>query len=141
MFKTPLVLENIPYHPQEMMVYKPLRYCNLKLDIIVLPGFITDGASVPKLLQNIYPPFSGRYIEAAVLHDALYMSESLSRLQADKLFLEAMETLGVSWWKRMTMYYAVRAAGWYVWRKHKPKDVSFAKDFISIIEKDNYENN
>ena len=28
-----------------------------------------------------------------------------------------MKEAGVSWWRRQTMYSAVRAAGWIYWRK------------------------
>ena len=68
-----------------------------KKGIIVTSGFITDFASVPRALWSIFPP-TGRYTKAAVLHDFLYSNASkltFTRKQCDKMFLLAMEILGV----------------------------------------------
>ena len=74
-------------------------------------GFITDGASVPRLLWWLFPPH-GRYMAAAVLHDFLLQESSISRQQADAAFLEAMQKMGVTPWRRWIMYVAVRLRGW-----------------------------
>jgi hypothetical protein len=84
-------------------------------EVIVVPaGFITDFASVPKGLWNIFPPF-GEWAAAAVVHDYLYKTQGLNgkydRKQADKIFKEAMEVLEVPKWKRELMYNAVRTFG------------------------------
>jgi len=140
MFMTPLVLEKIPYS-SDMMVYSKLIYNGYNYEVYILPGMITDGASVPKLFQNIFPPYAGRYLESAVVHDGLYASEALPRKVCDDIFLEAMKSQGVAWWKRNIMYSAVRVAGWTVWNKHKPEKVKRNKEYVIVIEKDNYENN
>lgn len=78
--------------------------------VCVPAGFITDFASVPRGLWNLFPP-TGPWCEAAVLHDYLYGSRECSRFLADALFREAMAKLQVPLWRRVVMYYAVRLFG------------------------------
>jgi len=82
-------------------------------DVITVPqGFETDLASIPWPASMLLPK-SGIYNQAAVLHDYLYTTQTRPRAEADHIFLEAMKTLGVSWWIRTTMYTAVRLFGRY----------------------------
>lgn len=80
------------------------------LTVNVPSSFVTDFASVPRLLWSIFPP-EGDWCEAAVMHDYLYTSRTCSRFLADALFREAMGQLGVPLWRRVVMYYAVRVFG------------------------------
>ena len=91
-------------------------------EIIKVPkGFITDGASIPKIFWSIIGGPWGKYGYAAVVHDYLYYKHIYTRRRSDQIFLEAMEVLGVSKWKRNTMYVAVRMFSWLFWnRKRKP---------------------
>ncbi len=92
------------------------------LDVIYIKkGFVTDGASIPKLFWTLIGGPLGRYAPAAVPHDKLYRFQTRSRLEADNIFLEAMGVLGVSWWKRRSMWLAVRFRGWVPWNRHKKK--------------------
>jgi hypothetical protein len=77
--------------------------------VIVPEGFVTDLASVPRILWAIFPPF-GRYTEAAVVHDYLYRIEA-DRKEADKEFYYIMRDEGVKKWKAKLMYWAVRLFG------------------------------
>ena len=79
-------------------------------EIVVPKGFITDLASVPRALWNLFPPF-GSYTFAAVLHDWLYRTGIVSRAVADATFLEAMESLGTGGFTRRVLYFAVRLFG------------------------------
>lgn len=81
---------------------------------LIPAGFITDGASVPRGLWNLFPPF-GKYNKAALLHDYLYQFGTMTRAQADWVFLEAMKELGVGFLTRWAMYLSVRAGGWCAW--------------------------
>ena len=81
--------------------------------VIVPKGFITDFASVPRILHSIIPSI-GRHTKAAVLHDYLYSESStldFKRKYCDQLFLEAMVILKVKKWKRTAIYLGVRAFG------------------------------
>lgn len=98
--------------------------------VLVPEGFITDGASVPKILWSIFPPVGDLYSKAAVIHDLMYQAELFDRATCDKIFLEAMAVLKVPRWKRWSMYTAVRLAGWKVWMDHKPEVVEALKDKV-----------
>jgi len=86
-------------------------------DVIYVPaGFRTDFASVPRIFWRIVPPV-GLYGKAAVIHDYLYATKSRTRAEADAIFLEAMEVLGVPKFQREVMYRAVRIGGGGGWGK------------------------
>ena len=90
------------------------------LDIIYIKkGFKTDGASIPKPFWSLIGGPLGRYAPAAVPHDRLYRFQTRSRREADRIFLEAMDVLGVPWWKRRSMWLAVRVAAWRPWNRYK----------------------
>lgn len=98
--------------PFEFYIDEPAGRIYYKVPV----GFITDFASVPRIFWSILPPW-GRYGKAAVLHDFLYKTKSVSREKADRIFLEAMKVLKVPAWKRYIMYWAVRLFGWIRWKK------------------------
>lgn len=81
-----------------------------KQAIIVPKGFETDFSSVPRL-PLAYLLAGEQAHEAAVVHDYLYGSKTVSKKLADDVFLEAMKESGVSWWRRKLMWAAVAAFG------------------------------
>ena len=85
-----------------------IPYTTLDGDRINVPiGFVTDLASVPRIFWNLFPP-SGKYNLAAIVHDFLCISKPFKQKKIDRIFIEAMEELGVSWWKRHILHKAVR---------------------------------
>lgn len=79
-------------------------------------GYLIDGASVPRLLWNIIPPW-GSYGAATIVHDILceYLLLTvegvpckITRKQADDILTEAMEVLEVSALQRTLISTAVR---------------------------------
>ena len=133
-FTTKLSLDVIGDQAYE--VTQPLVWEDSELVIQVNPGFDFDGASIPKALWSaIGSPMTGGYQRAGCLHDALYASEWFARDVCDKLFLEAMESDGVSWIKRNLMYNAVRAFGWTVWKGHKKAEVDEYKKYLTVVVK------
>lgn len=90
-------------------------------EVILVPAnFVTDFASVPKGLWNVFPPM-GSWSRAAVVHDYLYATHgyfgTYTRVEADKIFLEIMQVLDVPFWKRQLMFWAVRLGGKSGWTK------------------------
>lgn len=86
-------------------------------EVITVPaGFVTDFASIPFGLRNLFPPL-GTWARAAIIHDFLYSrrgvlpAKTYSRKEADAVFLEAMEVVGVPALQRSIMYRAVRLGG------------------------------
>lgn len=110
-----------------------LSYSNNEIKVTAKAGLVYDMASIPRMFWRIIgSPYIGKYRRAATLHDALYASQGLGVLtkeQVDKLFLEIMEVEDVSWWKRNSMYYAVRWFGSEAWNSIE-KD---GKDYCEII--------
>lgn len=91
-------------------------------------GTFTDGASIPRLFWRLIgSPLTGRYRQAAVIHDAgytnqlqwltLHLPHKYTRKEMDLMFLKLMKALGVSWWRRKAMYRAVRWFGGGHWTK------------------------
>jgi hypothetical protein len=78
-------------------------------------GFVTDFASVPRLLWWLVPPF-GEHTRSAVLHDWLYHAKVVDRRDADGLFLRCMRMESVPAWRRFAMHAAVRIFGWWAWK-------------------------
>lgn len=81
-------------------------------------NFQWDGASIPRWARWFIGQPMGKYALAALLHDWLYSSRILGdtkngRQEADELFLTVMEQLDISWWRRKSMYRAVRFGGGY----------------------------
>ena len=93
----------------------------------VRAGFTTDFATIPPPFWPFIPPAGdGRnfYGLAALWHDWLYWHGkidgiSITRAQADALFLEIMLYLGVSRPLARVMWAFVRLFGWYHWSKYR----------------------
>ncbi len=119
--------------------------------ILVPVGFVTDFASVPWGVRNLFPPM-GLHARPAIIHDLLYRIEGdlpnllerlsmpapgqpmlspeeitaylnetaarpwvntrrYTRAEADDVFREAMQVVGVPAWRRTLMHRAVRLGG------------------------------
>jgi Protein of unknown function (DUF1353) len=57
-------------------------------------GAVTDGASIPRVFWVSYPPFTGKYRQAAVIHDHYCSIKSRSWQDTHNVFYEAMLTAG-----------------------------------------------
>lgn len=86
--------------------------------ILVPEGFVTDFASVPRILWSLFPT-TGEYSSAALVHDYLYGSHNLSRFLADAIFRAIMRQQGVPLWKCMAMYLGVRIGGYFAWKNNQ----------------------
>src|SRR5574341_241530 len=108
---------------------EPLAYRARDGRVFLVPaGFITDGASLPRPLWFLYPPFGGEYDRAAIVHDCLYQHAELftgtdhghfSRGEADRLMLEMMEVDEFRLTGRRVVYRGIRSGGWWSWRKYR----------------------
>ena len=111
-FNGPLMLRvaGMRYGRQHFVTLGKSVYRDLDGDLcIAVPkGTITDFASVPWGLRWLVPQM-GRYNPATVLHDHLCQRKKCSRFIADAIFRDAMAVLKVPLWRRVLMYYGVRA--------------------------------
>ena len=93
---------------------------------LVPKDFVCDGASIPRALWWLCgAPLTGKYRDAAILHDAAYAGTleviegesdiakpaNLSRLQADLLFMGAMKFRGCNPIRSRVKFWAVRIFG------------------------------
>lgn len=123
-FMSPLRLEATNHTVGKRPLYKVIDKFSYELGgkgsgifIDIPTGFYTDFASVPCCLWSIFPP-DGQHGKAAVIHDYMYRRRcKFSRILADAIFLDAMRSLKVPFWKRYTMYLAVRLFGWMSFNK------------------------
>lgn len=115
-FNTGLTIRFVGPHPtkHDVSLFRLLKGFDFYLednheDVVKVPkGFITDGASIPRVLWIILPPW-GSYGQAAVLHDYLIEgglivyksgSYSVNRNQARCIFSDALKVLSIPNWKR-----------------------------------------
>jgi len=74
-------------------------------------GYQTDGASVPAVLWALYPPFTGEYRSAAVIHDYYCDSKQRSWEDTHKVFYFAMRAANVAEKTAKVLYTAVYLFG------------------------------
>lgn len=108
---------SIPDQPRSFALLAPFLVIvqgddDVRWPIQAPTGFVTDFASVPRILWSWIPPY-GKHLQAAVTHDWLYHSAppAMTRKQADQLFLLMMQEAGVGAIRRNLMYAAVRVGG------------------------------
>lgn len=108
--ETPLVYLMPKHH---LKVVKAFSYYYKEKDgerLEIPEGFISDGATVPRILWCFFPPIS-EYAYAAILHDYMYDNAIKTKKEADKVLYHAMRILGYPKWKAKLFYYCVRVFG------------------------------
>ena len=91
-----------PLKSHKFKVAKPFTF----RDIRIPKGFVTDGASVPRIFWSIFPPNRTDYLPCAIIHD--YLCDLEVYKKADRCFLECLKHLRVSKFATYTMFIAVR---------------------------------
>lgn len=80
-------------------------------EVTVPKGLVTDGASVPRWLQGLYPAYY-KYFPAAAVHDYMYGSGLYERKECDNLFRDNMRyRLKLGWRYWLVMWVFVRLCG------------------------------
>lgn len=112
---------------EKFIVYKPFiclwkREFGLVFEIEVEEGFETDFASIPRWARS-FVPVIGKHIQPAIVHDKTYEAlilsltgRTMTKDEADQLFLEAMVYMNVNFARRNIMYGAVRIGGTGRWK-------------------------
>lgn len=90
----------------------PLVYWSdlLQVEIVVPAGFVTDYASVPRVV-GAYLLVGGKGKRASVVHDWLYSCATYAREICDQVFKEALAATGYSALTISLMYAGVRMGG------------------------------
>ncbi len=149
-FLSPLLTQKSSSEPGDFILYHNFKAefeaDGTKYLMTVPKGFITDFASVPKLVQ-LLPGFgqTGASANAAVVHDFCYCcrgdlmltfaefprlaSLELTRAQCDKLLYLGLRASGYSRVVAGLYYLGVRIGGWLYWyRRRRGLDVRY--DFV-----------
>ena len=69
-------------------------------------GYVTDGASVPRVFWCLFPPNKTDYLPCAIIHD--YLCDKGLYKKADKTFKECLKSIGCNKFTIYSMYFAVR---------------------------------
>lgn len=105
--------------------------------IIIPKGFVTDLTSVPQVFWS-WLPKTGKYMNAAIMHDFLYADHRCTKEQADLILKMEMELFGVPLEQTETIYQAVRLFGTHAWEENKKKSEAGFVRVISEIDLDKY---
>lgn len=126
-------LTPVPGEDKEWMLDEDFVLEHNRVRYRVKRGFRTDGESIPRLCWWFTGhPFQGTGMVAAIIHDGLYGSELFTRDRADLVFKQLLERYGVSPFKAMMRYRALRIWGGLTWRTHTDKTRAHARKFFSV---------
>jgi Protein of unknown function (DUF1353) len=115
MFLTKLIIS--AFLPNEWALEALLAWFSPAHGRITVPaGFITDLASIPRLLRGVLN-INGKSRRAAVLHDWLYCSKLFPREIADRIFYEALVAEGMNKGLARVYWSGVRSGGWLYYGK------------------------
>jgi hypothetical protein len=121
MFLSELIVQ-ADRRPEFWILRAPLIWAGEKETVTVPEGFVTDLASVPRMAQGM-PGFepTGLSRRPAVLHDWLYSSGELRRMEADAVFYRALRREGAHEATARIYYRAVRVFGGSAWRAYRSR--------------------
>ena len=104
-----------PIEPTGATVHgNPLYVTTAPIQVLgytVPAGFVTDLASIPLAMQGERLAPDGPWWRAAVLHDWLYVTQAVTRAEADRLFLAALREDAIRVRARLPMFLMVRVFG------------------------------
>lgn len=97
-------------------------------------GYLSDGASVPKVLKWLIPAW-GKHGQCAVVHDRLCETwatnkRKLNRKEVDEIFFDALKVAKVNVARRKLIEYGVTLYRWYS-KPNKPTPAPM-KDILTL---------
>jgi len=93
-------------------------------DFDIPRGFLSNGASTPKILYSILDDTHPDILYPAYAHDYAYHvrgwieGKRLTRQQCDAMMRELMLDIGAPLWKSETVYHALRVGGAKAWNNN-----------------------
>ena len=101
--------------------------------IDIKAGYCSDGGSLPRVAWMIDHPV-GDGGPAYFIHDSLYQSKLLPRLQTDEILYEGLYVLDLNWCRRTLIYQSVRACGWYAWDQKTNEEITEARKYVRVVK-------
>lgn len=99
----------------------------------VMPGFRTDGASIPRPLWPLFgSPYDPDVVAAAIGHDAMYRGRIVPRRDADAAFRALMAESGVPLRRRLALWIGVRLFGWITYLAHTAASIAEARRHMQL---------
>lgn len=126
MYYTASTIGWTPTAPAEVANYPAIR---------VPVGFVTDFASIPRVLWSVLPP-DGQYAYAAVVHDYLYWEQYLSREKSDDILKFLMADFKVPSEQAWAVYNGVRLGGQFAWDGNAKLKASGERRLLRTIPDD-----
>lgn len=122
--------DGVNWHLLEDFIY----WSGILNNAITVPAsFITDLASIPRALWQVFPPW-GKYGPGAILHDWLYWSQHVPRETADQIFREAMISLGCDKTTVAEIYGALALFGEFAWASNaRLKASGYTRMFVPDV--------
>lgn len=104
------------------------------LEITILAGLLTDGASIPQKLQIVAGgPWMMPRLLAAIVHDALYAAHWLCRWACDVVYWLVRRQFGEDTKIPATVEYtAIRLGGKSAWKEKTPEGIEAARKLLKI---------
>lgn len=105
------------------VIQSPLEWADATMWFEVPKGFMCDGASVPNSLYPMLDANAFDLLIPGIAHDYLYRKDatvidiktseirSVSRLEADEVMRNVCKFVGVDWFDRQKIFYAIRVGG------------------------------
>lgn len=106
-----LVAAAIPNEQTYWCIYEEYTVLTIAHRIVIPEGYVTDFASVPRLLWTVLPPMDPRIAWIAPAHDRCYETHELSRSEADDLLYWGMLQSGAGKPLASAAWSAVRVFG------------------------------
>jgi hypothetical protein len=92
------------------------------VEYIIPAGWISDGASIPRLLWPVLgSPFVGKHRAGCILHDFLYWKNVESQNYSDLCMYHKNRLDGVGWIKANLLYTGLCIGGWVAWNNHSKR--------------------
>lgn len=100
--------------PDFWELVEPVTWEGRNLSLTIAAHFITDLASIPRLVRNLLD-VNGRSRSPAILHDWLYSGQWTTRSFADGQLRDALVAYGENEAEANVYWTGVRAGGWLPW--------------------------
>lgn len=103
----------------QIRLLEPLPFEYNGVQYVIPAGFVSDGASVPRVLWRLLdPPITAATLIPSVKHDYIYRTKpkTMTRKEADQLYYSDLRANGYNWFKCQAVYNGLRLFGASSWQ-------------------------